>query len=409
LVATLAFATAADASTYRPNKLGDHAPNGCTRADCTLREAVIRANEHPGRDTIVLRSGKAYRRGPAGTGEDAAIDGDLDITDALTIKSSDRRRATVDADGNEAVFASDAPTRLKGLRIKGGDTPGPGAGGITAIQLLSVRNSIFTGNVGVNGGAIRSHSSLVLNRSKLLRNNGQSHGGGISSSGQARIVKSTIAGNEGGQSGGGVENFNGSLTVVGSTISGNETGGLGGGGIDNSTASGTLRITNTTIASNRTTGDGGGIFTDAPVAPELNAVTLARNRADSDNNGFGGGGGIANNGSDPSVRNSLIALNAAGSAGGPDCLGSFDSGGHNLIGTTFDCNGFVGTGDLTDLTAGQIKIGSLARNGGPTKTIALRRGSRAINKAGSDAPNRDQRGKRRRNPDIGAFERTRSD
>jgi hypothetical protein len=199
------------------------------------------------------------------------------------------------------------------------------------------------------------------------------------------------------------------MTVIASTISGNETGGAGG-GIDNTTGGGTFRITNSTIAGNRAVGSGGGIFTDAPIAPVLNAVTIARNRADFDNDGFGGGGGIANQEMvAATVSNSLLALNATGSAGGPDCLNDFASGGNNLIADPDDCNGFGGSGDLLDLTPEQVKLGALKRNGGPTKTIALRRGSRAINKAGSDAPNRDQRGKRRTNPDIGAFERTRND
>jgi len=70
---------------------------------------------------------------------------------------------------------------------------------------------------------------------------------------------------------------------------------------------------------------------------------------------------------------------------------------------------------LTDAEAGLKDIGSdlggsaglepLRRNGGPTKTHALRRSSRAIDKGPPDAPRKDQRGVRRRDPDIGSFER----
>ena len=47
------------------------------------------------------------------------------------------------------------------------------------------------------------------------------------------------------------------------------------------------------------------------------------------------------------------------------------------------------------------------KNGGPTKTIALKKGSAAIGHAHKpSAPNRDQRGRKRdNNPDTGAFER----
>jgi hypothetical protein len=59
-----------------------------------------------------------------------------------------------------------------------------------------------------------------------------------------------------------------------------------------------------------------------------------------------------------------------------------------------------------------LKLGKLADNGGPTKTVALQSGSRAINAADPSAlppevVRMDQRGVRRDNqPDIGAYERT---
>jgi len=58
----LALAPSALANTYVANKTGDHAPNGCTHSDCTLREAIIKANHHPGPDTVELRSKKTYTR-----------------------------------------------------------------------------------------------------------------------------------------------------------------------------------------------------------------------------------------------------------------------------------------------------------------------------------------------------------
>ena len=51
------------------------------------------------------------------------------------------------------------------------------------------------------------------------------------------------------------------------------------------------------------------------------------------------------------------------------------------------------------------KLGVLANNGGPTRTMALLSGSPAINAGSSPAPAVDQRGvKRGAKPDIGAFE-----
>ena len=82
-------------------------------------------------------------------------------------------------------------------------------------------------------------------------------------------------------------------------------------------------------------------------------------------------------------------------------------------------NGFTNgaQGDQVGTPASPLdpKIGPLENNGGPTKTHALLRGSRAIDRgANAGAPRRDQRGVKRpsdgdRNgskiADIGAFER----
>jgi len=142
-----------------------------------------------------------------------------------------------------------------------------------------------------------------------------------------------------------------------------------------------------------------------------NAITVARNVADSDHNGFGTGGGLyyQNLTLGFEVSTSPIGLNRLGDGTRNDCFADqsdpFDSLGHNLLSTRGpedSCPGFDGQGDRVK---GNPKIKRLADNGGPTKTIALRRRSAAINHAGSGAPPRDQRGVKRRDPDIGAFER----
>ncbi|MFI5122984.1 MAG: choice-of-anchor Q domain-containing protein, partial [Vicinamibacteria bacterium] len=88
---------------------------------------------------------------------------------------------------------------------------------------------------------------------------------------------------------------------------------------------------------------------------------------------------------------------------GPDCFAaSLSSGGGNLVGVPGGCPGFGGGADVVGR---QARIGSLQPNGGPTSTVALRRGSPAIGAAEADAPRRDQRNLTRRDPDAGAYER----
>jgi hypothetical protein len=217
----------------------------------------------------------------------------------------------------------------------------------------------------------------------------------------SRIVKSTIAGNHADGRGGGIVVVMRTVSVSSSTLAGNSAVAQGGG---IAVADGRLAITDSTVASNQSTGAGGGgiAATGAGADVSANAITVARNSA-----GDSGGGLLyAPAAFGFSVENSLIVLNTA--AAGPDCVSSsadpFDSQGHNVLSTRADCDGFNAP---RDIVRGNPKIGPLRRNGGPTKTIALRKGSPAIGhaKRGS-APNRDQRGRKRdRHPDAGAFER----
>jgi hypothetical protein len=83
------------------------------------------------------------------------------------------------------------------------------------------------------------------------------------------------------------------------------------------------------------------------------------------------------------------------------------SGGHNLVGSTAGCTfGHLGS----DLLGKDPKLGKLSNNGGPTQTLALLRGSPAIDAVPVSAclVHVDQRGvKRPQGPrcDIGAYER----
>jgi hypothetical protein len=103
------------------------------------------------------------------------------------------------------------------------------------------------------------------------------------------------------------------------------------------------------------------------------------------------------------VANSIVALNVEGGGMAADCGGvGFLGAGVNLISTTNQ-----GTcSDGTPIVAANPLLGPLARNGGLTQTIALLAGSPAIGAAGAGrTPARDQRGVKRTDPDLGAYER----
>src|SRR5688572_16840387 len=111
----LAFAAPAAARTFVVTKRGDPAPNGCATAGCSLREAVIAANARSGPDRIELPKAKTYRPAIANTapgGEDAALQGDLDVTEALRVGHPGKGRAKINARGIDRVFDVFARTRF---------------------------------------------------------------------------------------------------------------------------------------------------------------------------------------------------------------------------------------------------------------------------------------------------------
>ncbi len=439
-IASLALAAPAAAKTYEVTKRGDPTPGPCKKKDCSLREAVLAANGHAGADRIVLPKRKTYNLSVENSvppGEDEAAEGDLDITDPLRVTHPGKGRAKVDANGIDRVFdlVEGAPATFKKLVVRGGDDPDSGdtgGGGIQAddadlslrrtsvsqnhsdgsygggIELngassLTMARSALNGNTSTNdsgGMETDSEATFSIKRSKVTGNVADGSGGGIYvDGGSGQIVKSTIAGNTADNSGGGIAGF-GDVTITNSTVA-NNTASDGGGVVSHQL----LAVTNSTFAGNRADGNGGGVSaTGSGIDARFNAVTVARNSAGVEGGGVffdpaGGGPGFA-------IENTLIGLN--GAPDGADCfseVGSeFDSAGHNLLSTEADCDGFDATGDLVNPNP---KLGQLKNNGGPTQTVALKKGSPAINKANkATAPKRDQRGvKRGKKPDIGAYER----
>jgi hypothetical protein len=383
LVGFLVLAPAASADKLVPTKRSDPPPDGCTKTDCSLREAVTKANAAPGRDTIVLDGGEPYRLKQNGE-EDANAAGDLDIASNIVVRGLPR--ATIDAEGSEHAF------HLPMI---------PGA------QHLKLARLTVTDAMG--GGILAQAGELRATRSKVARNENfliGSGGGGIAvtDTARARIRRSTVYKNDAGN-GGGIY-AGGMTTVRKSTINGNTATGTGG-GIKSQSAS--FEITNSTVANNKAEGDGGGLSV-ASGTTTINNITVARNKADTDGTGGGDvGGGISATGGTINVANSIIALNDLGGMPLPladrNCDGTFASGGGNVRGSADPgCLGFTGTDDIVEQNP---LLGQLERNGGPTKTIALKQGSPAIGNAiDGSAENRDQRGhKRDGNPDSGAYER----
>ena len=273
-------------------------------------------------------------------------------------------------------------------------------GGIYALRgSTTISRSTFSGNscngapgasaasTGGSGGAIFSHSGALTITDSEISNNSVVAAGSVTGAGinlgstpvAARIARSTIHGNSlsGGErvNGGGIH-ASGDLTVVDSTISSNSA--RDGGGIYFASGGAVLTVTNSTIAANTAIRTGAGIYNNFGRA-YLNGATIAANVV-SGGASESHGGGIFSLALPPAsssrlhCRNTIIAANTA--ATGPDIAGSIISLGHNLISNT---NGATVTGE----TAGNVlnqdaNLGSLANNGGPTKTMRVLPASPAI-------------------------------
>lgn len=238
---------------------------------------------------------------------------------------------------------------------------GPGADAVT-VKGNGETTLIVGGTVAISGLTIAGgETALKLRRGKVT------------------LLESAVRDS----SGTGIAVDDAKLTLVRTLVTGN-----GGAGVESD--KGTITCVNSTIADN----GGAGLRSEEGVLSVANC-TIADNR----------GAGLELGEGEATLRNSLVVRNLRA------CAGTITSRGHNLVDDP-SC-AFSGAGDTqTD----DPRLGSLARNGGPTETLAPTGGSAAIDggdptgcadPAGDGLLTVDQRGMRRPagvRCDIGAFE-----
>jgi hypothetical protein len=274
------------------------------------------------------------------------------------------RQAIIDADpGSIIQFAPGIAGQAIALSVylevdKALTIEGPVPAGMTLSGALKTRVLV-----------VESHGDLTLRNLSLVDGRDTEGGGIFVVGGKLTLDHSLVANNETVTNGGGINADDRSeVVLVNSTMSGNVAGLVGGGIITH----GALTIRNSTIAENSSQG-GGGIA----VLGTTSALSL---------------------------RNSIIANNV------------------NVLGTT-EANCMVDHHTNASYTGGNItngdcvtdpavliadpKLGSLANNGGPTKTYALLYGSPAIDGGLLCTETTDQRYVARNQGitcDVGAFE-----
>jgi CSLREA domain-containing protein len=426
VILVLAMAVVARAATITVNSTDDSLASD---GNCTLREAILAANNDTavdgcaagsGPDVVVVPAGTYQLTGPlGGVDEDAGLTGDLDVTDDLELFGAGAGTTSILAPipcsficppGGRVLDVDPAgagiSVRVSGVTLRGGFIGVDEGGAIRNRGTLVVADSVVEGIMGATapvsaarnqGGGIFSLGPLRIERS-VIRDNAAGFGfqsvqsaglgGGISALGPLEVIDSTIAGNRVASSdtapgiGAGISAA-GPVNLVRSTMSGN-TASTGGG-----LAAGDATLVNSTISGNT----GGGIVAGGTV--ELSNATITENV----------GGGVT--AGSVVLRNTIVAGNAP-----VDCVvGSTTGGAYNI-----DGDGSCGLSG-SDQPRVYPLLGPLADNGGPTFTHGLLAGSPAIDMGSPAVPGSggtaceatDQRGVARPDGprcDVGAFEGT---
>jgi CSLREA domain-containing protein len=307
--------------------------------NCTLRAAIMEANALGGADTIVLPAGTyTLTLGPADDEENfdgARADiGDLDILGSdLTITGAGAASTIIDGGGIDRI-------------IEVNDFAGPGVAVNVTISGVTLRN----GNTQVSpfgyfppGGAIQFdgfgsiNKRLTLSNCKILNNNADAQGGGVSVIfGSLTIDNTEISGNTSRHAtGGGVSHDAGSsaiagksLVVTNSTFSNNRAtdGAFGDGGGLKFGGNASFDVENNSFSGNTAGANGGGIHGDAPTV--ANSKTISKNKFES--NSAKSGGAVFNRNGTTNFSLNVVVGNTASM----DSSGTGFRQGASAIGTT---------------------------------------------------------------------------
>ena len=419
--------------------------DGACDTDCSLREAVQKANETPGASRIALRAG-IYNISLAPeqdenefiTDEDGNTNGDLDIRGQLVIVGAGLDKTTIDAHRLDRALQlhPGASVQITGLTIRNGrQSLRAGAidilnGATLLLRSCGITNNIAGGSYEAAGyaGAIANAGTLTVESSRIDGNQsargerpGRSYGGGIYNTGtltvrETRFINNLARDHEGSGFGGALFN-SGVAWILRSSFEANQTGWAGAGTTILNKDGGVLRMENSTVTTGSESDNSGEIGAVAngmaedtvPAVMKLVNVTIAGNLSH----------GLLNYGK-LDILDSIIAGNGTHRA--PEgveqnCLNETPN-------ARFTQKGLLrGTDDFTNCEADIVVPNAavftsvlypLALNNWVTPTFALRPHSPAVDAAVAACPSTDQRRVTRPRDgngdgvaicDLGAYER----
>jgi hypothetical protein len=307
---------------------------------------------------------------------------------------------------------------------------------------IVISGSVFAGNRGSNGGAIRVISSnLTVVNSRFVQNvatgtggNGAGGQGGIGGAlyvdavsdpkpAPLQLCGNVFEENQAGNQGGGAFVFfhtgqSGSVTstsFLGNALTGPS--GLGGGLY---WQGGALTLSSSTFSKNASTLHAGGVFLGSGSPATMVNSTFAENTASATEGNAGAlwtgdakvtlrhltvAGNTAHygpglfHGNDTTLIGSIFANNGGNQFGGKNCSGTALDGGGNVQFPSKDSACAAG------ILFADPRLGVLGDHGGPAPTLPLEAGSSALGLVTTGCPETDQRGFARTAPcDAGAFE-----
>ena len=402
---------------------------------CTLRAAIMEANESTADVTIDVPNGIYVLSIPPISTTDTITNGDLNLTPppsgtpVMVINGAGMNNTIIDGNHLDRVFSVSAGRSavISNLTIRNGLVPtfqnggglanegavvlnsvrvfnnsaagGLGGGGIYNNNRMAINDSLIDGNVtpSTYGGGVANDfgGSLRINHSIIFNNRApDGMGGGLyDDSGQAvsSILTATAVYSNYAFGGGGLTRARiagGPMLIYDSAIYSNTAWGWYGGGIDvGFFDGGDLHVVNSTISGNSAYRDGGGIVLETNNSQvDLYNDTIAYNHAGATADYVGKGGGIAS--LSTAVFTSQYTIMAWNTdvftthlngfvitlTEGNECYGSFAYEREDIMAQydTVRCH------PTSLIYHGDPLIGPLTNNGGGTWTHALLKGSPAI-------------------------------
>jgi CSLREA domain-containing protein len=355
-----------DAPEILVTKTADTNDGVCSGADCSLREAVVRANACAGTQTIRVPAG-TYTLTRTGIDENAAATGDLDLTGSVTILGDGQ--PVIDGNAADRIFdvKPGITVSLSGLVIQNGLAM-YGAGIWSHDSTLNVNESTIQNNhttweglhgMFPDGGGILTEGEGVLGVYQSdITGNSAARGGGIAvisvaaDSQTVTLSYTNVSGNDAEMVGGGVYLDEGAeAEFIRFEADDNSSGGEGG-GIYNA---GDLEIMNATLEGNTSGEHGGGIF-------NLDSASFIARTAMLSGNTALEGGGIDNYGMAHFYQSSIVYNTASAGEGG----GAYNEPGAllRIDNTTVGANGAAGGDGIYNDGGIQLMFATIAGNDG---------------------------------------------